>query len=924
MDKYEYKVRAEEIHKLIEEQDYAAAVEIADTIDWRRVKNINTLCTISDLYKINRRYQESKEILLMAYERHPDGRLIVYSLCELSIKLEEYVQAIEYYKEYVTIAPKDTSRYILQYRIYESQDVPFEERAEVLEEFKRKDYREKWAYELAYLYHRMGLARKCVDECDELIVTFGEGRYVAKALELKALHQPLSALEQAKYDRYFAPTEEEEVQPQPAVLNVSDVGASIDSQDIVSAPTTEIPAQEEIDIQVKTVDVGQYNTTNLQEALAESMKELLGEEETILEPKPSTPEEDAEDNTIFGTSPLAGAIYANNEEAFNVENWDNTGEINVATEPVVNTAQEAQKVEAYDIPISVGMTEYKTTHTGDDILTEETKRIPTEAVVDYLEAHRLKNEINIATASLVASDEQANNIPGAVTGEISLADVSSEFDQMLSQESDGQISLALPDSEQLEKQITGQLSIEDILAEWENTKKENEEKRRREVKQRILQHTGSLFDEFDEDTRADLLEQLEKVFRDAIDKEAKNGLDDSDELNERISKEARRAVEYLTRDGMLDDSEEEEGKLREDVQKAVEEAVEKATQEIEDTDDSDSADIENEEQTADIIEVEEKPEVTIELVEAEDTSEDSEEEYPDIADDEEEEVKAVMQALAEDDEDAKADNKSNLPGESEESEDEESNRERVLSDEEKDFFAPYLTYKSTRRQLAATLENMSLASYTGNIIVTGEEGVGTIDLIKRLVKHLQEQDSDFVGQIAKISGKALNNKDIAATVEQLRSGALIIENARGMKKSTVEKLMKALEKEDLGILIALEDTSEGIDRIIKALPKLETLFNARVDLHALDDKALVSYAREYALSQEFSIDEFGVLALHTRIEELQTSDHQVTVSEVRDLVDDAIYYAEKKTPAHFFDVIFRKRYDEDDMIILREKDFMHY
>ena len=209
LDKYEYKIRSEEIRTLVAEGEYAEAVKIADTIDWRRVRSVMMLCMISDLYKINRRYQESKDILLLAYEKHPTGRLIVYSLCELSIKLGEYVQAMAYYNEFSQIAPKDTGRYILLYRLYEAQDVSLEERIAVLEEFKKRDYREKWAYELAYLYHRIGLTTKCVEECDEMFLWFGEGRYVVKALELKALHEPLSEDQQAKYDAWIRERDEE-------------------------------------------------------------------------------------------------------------------------------------------------------------------------------------------------------------------------------------------------------------------------------------------------------------------------------------------------------------------------------------------------------------------------------------------------------------------------------------------------------------------------------------------------------------------------------------------------------------------------------------------------------------------------------------------------------------------------------------------
>ena len=283
LDKYEYKVRADEIKALISEGEYAEAVSIADTIDWRRVKSVMMLCTISDLYKINRRYRESMDILLLAYEKHPTGRLIVYSLCELSIKLEEYVQAIEYYKIFVQIAPKDTGRYVLQYRLYEAQDVSLEERIAVLEEFKKRDYREKWGYELAYLYHRIGLATKCVEECDEMFLWFGEGKYVIKALELKALHEPLSEDQQAKYEKWIR--ERDGIELSEEENSVDDVSGDTqvagqirhteedgsDVQEVPTVPTMELP-------EVKTVDVGQYNTINLQMALAESMKEILAED----------------------------------------------------------------------------------------------------------------------------------------------------------------------------------------------------------------------------------------------------------------------------------------------------------------------------------------------------------------------------------------------------------------------------------------------------------------------------------------------------------------------------------------------------------------------------------------------------------------------------------------------------------------------
>ena len=334
MDKVEYKIRADEIKALIGEGRYAEAVRIADTIDWKRVKSGAMLCTISDLYKINRRYEESRDVLLMAYDRHPTSRPIVYSLCELAIKMGEFVQAVEYYKEFVRIAPRDTGRYILQYKLYEAQEVSLEERIAVLEEFKKHDYRERWAYELAYLYHRVGLTTECVEECDEMFLWFGEGRYVMKALELKALHEPLSPEQQDRYNRFknkgneetqqasqVSTEETEKAQEQPEIVyqdtkqptkemppitdevireyNISrSEGAAQDTvvyepqmqQEVQQAyqepvsDDTKVYREDEIvyphinEIKEPTVDVSQYNTMNLQETLAEGLREIIAAE----------------------------------------------------------------------------------------------------------------------------------------------------------------------------------------------------------------------------------------------------------------------------------------------------------------------------------------------------------------------------------------------------------------------------------------------------------------------------------------------------------------------------------------------------------------------------------------------------------------------------------------------------------------------
>ena len=851
MDKFEYKASADEIKALIAEGEYAEAVKIADKIDWRRVRSVMMLCTISDLYKINRRYQESKDILLMAFEKHPTGRLIIYSLCELCIKMGEYDQASEYYKEFVQIAPRDTGRYVLQYRLYEALDVSIEERIAVLEEFKKREPREKWVYELAYLYHRIGLTTKCVEECDEMFLWFGEGRYVIKALELKALHQPLSPEQQDKYDAYItgrsAGENVDDDEPEPEPEEEEDGEDENDEfpedeleddetayrqeeepeyeQDILSVPTTELP-------EVKTVDVGQYNTINLQMALAESMKEVLAEDT------------DAADDGV-------GEIEEN-------------GNIGENTEVFVGEEEEPETEEAFEE--SVEEEESSITDVLIAPLLEETAKLPNVNPNALNEEELRKASEEIVREDTLVFDAQkiieemtreAERLQARAIREQAMAlQKPSEYDKFLSQEYDGQLSIVLPDAEKVEKQITGQLSIDDIMAEWEQVKQDNREKRMEDVRQHILAQTGSLFANFDEATKNGLLEELEKAFMAAIMKESgknpqvKKVVFSNDDSEERapVKKEAPVSEKQET--------------------KEEQEAQEETPEEIEET-------------AAEQMQESAQPE---KLAKESAENEKTEEAEPEG----------------------------------------ESTKDRELSVEEQELFGKFVHQRKPRRQLIHALDNMSLASCTGNIIITGEEEITTMSLAKALIREMQYNDSNFSGKVAKVEGPVLNKKDVEATFAKLDNGALIIAEAAKLKQATAASVIKVLEKEKMGILVLMVGTKPEIDGLLKKNKALVNNFNLRIDIEPLDDESLVAYAKQYAEEQEYSIDEFGILALHTRIADKQTNDHEVTLAEVRELVDEAIEYANKKTPKHFMDILLAKRYDEEDMIILREKDFMHY
>lgn len=884
MDKYEYKVRAEEIKALIAEGEFAEAVKIADTIDWRRVKSVMMLCTISDLYKINRRFQESKDILLMAYERHPGGRLIVYSLCELSIKMGEFVQAIEYYKEFVQIAPKDTGRYILQYKLYEAQDVSLEERIAVLEEFKRRDYREKWAYELAYLYHRVGLETKCVEECDEMFLWFGDGRYVMKALELKMLHQPLTAPQQEKYEwmkgekeRQIAGLEEEGVEE--ISLEEGEPGDNLPEEEQPGEENEKIAsfsdyAQPEEEFKVKTIDMGQYNTINLQKELAESMKEILGEEE----------EESSSMDPV--TQSIVAPLLQETEDMLQAEK-----QVKERGQDIIKQSSEDRKKEEEE-----SVTEEVFFEEGaKDILLEDTKEITIdkpedERIGDTKEITPKRKKarpipVQVPPKSAASAPQQQTpppQIPLQAGPHLMKSVKPSGFEQMLSQEYDGQISLVVPNKSNVEKQITGQLNITDIMAEWERMKRENEKKRQEDVRKRVQQHTGNMFSDFDEATKTGLLEQLEKAVVEAILKES----GEKEIRPEDITEEKLTSIVKSVGNKKTEDREEEAEKMQ-DVQEIPERGISDQLDEIKETaaeEKSPAAEAEKIETAADAI-------TDTGIIDLEKLLEEA-------ADAETEKA-----ARASETEDGKL---------------------RMLSDEEKELFGRFVHNKKTKEQIIHAIDTISMDSYSGNVIVTGEDGTGTLDLAKGLVRMLQMMDRNFSGKVAKISGDTFNKKDVEGTLSKLTDGALIIEHASQMSSRTAGDLNKSLEKEGRGLFVVMEGKKDEINLFLRKNAALMNNFNARIDVESLDDHSLVEYARQYAEEMEYSIDELGILALHTRIADMQTSDHEVTVAEVKDLVDDAIYFADKKNPKHFFDILFGKRYDDDDMIILREKDFMHY
>ena len=1035
MDKYEYKLRSDEIKSLIKQREFQKAVEIADTIDWTRVRSVTTLCTISDLYKINRRYRDAKILLEQAYERYPNGRMIVYSLCELCIKMEEIVQAIEYYKQFVQMAPTDNGKFILQYKIYEAQDVSLEERVAVLEELKKRDYKEKWGYELAYLYHRIGLTTKCVEECDELIVWFREGTYVKKAMELKMLHQQLTESQMSLYESMLPPKEREA---------------------FIAQNTVEMnKPKPEDDIQVKTMDMSKYNTLNLQKELAESMKDVLVADNgfaslvpdangqavqgtyipddfsidkrigtttekisrTLVTEEPMTGEDSPLPSISSGASTQMLHDTGEMEELFFEDNRSDrtpapaypVESIDAASEEInESVANDTSQFPAYDPVKDLELTmmyspqgineELKEADSDIDEEAVEEAEIPkvgtttaelfniddTVEIVEPIEATKVFNREELqAVAKAYNTSLQADKYdfdfsdakkpqPKAIEDYISedigdkntvellaLIDqrvkeaVEKAFDinrpvvvpqqyqanptlyeeppkameNVLSQEADGQISLVVPEATAVEKQITGQLSFNDILNEWENTKKLNQVKFEQNLATKVLEETGSLFTPT-ESVQVDGI--LEKLERDEIP--------DSDDIDTEAEYE-KYLAELMQQEGsqeqestQTDEEENEQPSVEE--QPGVKEETDKEENSEEGDDDGVEElteieeDIESEDEAEPVDNKEpetEETEVKTEQEEKESDSEPEVEEEPQPQKDEEDQLEETEEQS--DEPEAKAQKTESEPEAKEvqtskAEKDYNDSSSRSMNDDELALFGQFAQTKTARQNLLRSLDKISLAAYTGNVFVTGETTEESVDLAKNVIRYVKNTDANFTGKIAKVSGEALNNKMVSVMVEKLANGGLIIEKASGMSAETTKNLLRALNQENTGIVVALQDTKKNMHKMMEYFDGMKQIINVHIEVEELSDDALVAYGKKYAEHLEYSIDDMGILALHTRIDELQTSDHVVTVADVRSIIDEAIEKANKKTLKHFTDVLFAKRYDEEDMIILRENDFL--
>ena len=866
MDKYEYKLKLDQMKSLTAEGKYEEAAEIADTINWRKIKNINALVKVGEIYEKVGRYDESKDVLLTAYDKSPIGRMIIYRLAEVAVRTKSFDEAKEYYQEFVEIAPHDNLKYVLKYEISKAQGADIGTLIGILEELKEQEYSEEWAYELAYLYHKAGMSEKCIDACDELILWFGDGPYVERALELKMLYQPLTKQQEDKY-RTFRQRHDGVVEVRPE--------DPLESGEIIPEP-----------VQIKDVKMSaeRFNTQNLQEELQRSMQEIM----------------------------------------------------NATEKEAVNDTMDNIKKLVEDIPYL-------------QIPSEKEEEPQEEEVYQHIE-----------------TDEEIDN------------SLKSNFQEMLVDE-DGQMSLYMQGGRVAEPQVSGQMSIEDVLAEWEKTKRaaeaalqEAEQRKLESAKARALQEAEELLGRL-----ADVIPMLDSGLtpKDLLDQKylSKDGQPNDSAVSmvtnmnqflqqeiDRLSDENAQMDEQLAAVGAspVGDYMANAGVAAEDAAQNVVAAgvqelmAEEELPEIAMPEGLDDIDNQWEDEDFEELDAEVPQENAASL--AEHTAEQTTPEALAEADDtmeagtSAEDVEAAILAetarqMAKESVEKEELPEIELPGDLDLGKEETA--EEILpaiaepeafevpdtisklSKELREIFTYFVPITGMEEQLCQALTGASqhltkgATAGTGNMIIQGGSGSGKTVLATSMIKALQKETGKPNGKIGKIEASVLNQKDVAALLKKVAGGCLIIEKAGDLSRETALKLSLLLEQDTSGVLVIIEDTKHGIQKALSRDDGFAAKFSEKINIPIFTSDELVSFAKSYANELGYTIDEMGVLALYNSISNIEHADRETTLTEVKEIVDKAVAHSEKGGLKKAFSIITSRRYDEDDYIILREKDF---
>ena len=959
MDKYEYRVKTEQMLDHLEKKEYQQAKEIADGIDWRRVKNASMLNTVSEIYEYNGEFKKGRDILFLAFDRAPGSRKIVYRLGTLALKIKDIREATDCYEEFVKLAPKDPNQYILKYKILRTQGASLTDQITALEEFKKAEYIEKWAYELAKLYDEAGMTAECLEECDDLILWFSEGKYVYLAMELKMKYKPLTPLQQEKYDSRPGAVKkkpEPEKQPESTLEEVDDeneynesteetvdvqeepvrepVTERVDESEVQEIPPQEVPMQETVVQEEIPQEVPMQETVVQEEIPQEEIVEEAAEEVVEEEPVYTEPEEAAEEHGSTIKQVVTGATLeealaqgmavANGitieEEAMKEREDEILANGQMMIDDILQKWEEKQKDHEAAIEKQKAKDEERLQKEREQArIRQEEERREVERKAAEAEARRKAEE----EAARKAAEEEARR---KAEEEEARRKAEEEAARKAAEEEAEPISKTqrIPDDiVRLMEEMGNEESEEELYEEDFEDGSETEEDFIEGIEEELsgIDMSGSSFEEADfGDEDFEEADFEEEDFEDEDFEEA----DFEDEDFEEEDEEDFEDEDFEEADFEEEDFEDED--------------FEEADFEEEDFEDEDfeEADFEEEDFDADFADVEDEEEdFDDDFADVDEEETDFDDEDLEIEDDEEADEELEIEEPSEEEIQARIKkSKGGVPfdtgfvvtGRYDLSATSEIGLKAGLTEEQKKLFSYFVPVRGMSEQIVEVLDNDRRAqregtSKTGNLLVIGRKGSGKTVLAVDIVKAIQKQRSLKQGKVAIVTGESLNKKELTNIIQKLRGGAIIIEHAGKLNARTVKELNYLMEKKTGELLFVLEDQRKPLERLMTANPEFKKKFSSKLELPVFINDELVTFGQTYAKENGYKLDEMGILALYSRIDVMQREDHAVSVAEVKEIMDEAISHSQKANVKHLARRVFGKGTDDSDRIILKEEDF---
>ena len=915
MDKYEYRAKTEQMLAYAEQKSYQKAMSIADTIDWRKVKNTAMLSTVSEIYENAGELGKARDTLFIAYDKAPSSRKVVYRLGIISLKLGHFDEAADCYEEFVKLAPKDPNQYILRYKILKAQKAPVKEQIEALEDFKHSEYVEKWAYELDRLYAEAGMTSECLDECDDLILWFSEGTYVYQAMELKMKYKPLTPLQQEKYDHRndgigrkdsskrkpsFRKSKERPA-PNPRIadkvrkdVHVTD---SIDLPDLPEPMARTHASEPEAESQPKTRirSTSDISTTISGASLSDALKAGVAVASGAV-----APESASDDSQMTGKMKIEEILA----------NWEATQRENAKI--LEKSQEEAEKEKAL---------REKKKEEEEEVL-GATKPILSDDIRKLME--QLENgeepEITDEDAEDFVDDEEdeATESPEDSSKEASDTDEEdpeeNDFEEIVDSEEDDESDAVYDEEAEYEDEDDSEYDDDEYEDEDDSEYDDDDE------------YEDEDDSEYDDDEEYEDEDDSEYDDDEEYEDEDDSEYDDDEEYEDEDDSEYDDEEEYEDEDEddyQIDDELDEDHKEDFDFEK---ESALDIDDHDSDEDDGDFADLDSFEDEEELdssddyldLEFDEKPAPEPEKETSKSAPTPDIDEVLEIEEPSEDEITERM---------GKFDTGFVVQGRYDLSATSEIGLKLGLTEEQKQLFSYFVPIRGVSEQLVEILDNDKRCrnrygtSRTGNILILGRKGSGKTVLAVDIVKAIQKQRRLKQGKVAIVTGDSLNKKDIGSIIDKLNGGALIIEKASKMNDRTIRELNDMMDEQTGELLFLLEDQKKPLERMFASHREFKRKFTSRLELPVFINDELVTFGQTYAKENGYRIDEMGILALYSRIDMMQREDHAVTVAEVKEIMDEAISHSQKANVKHLVKRVFGRSTDNSDHIILKEEDF---